>query len=1099
MMAGQDTVAQFQRALKETTNSKPVNESKAEDIEVYLFGTTTANYTEHTPLKPEDHLPKGSNSSDRYFFVHLPGNQNLKGTPKTLLSGATKRRGRPGGGISLPGNRCRSGSPSRGGRAARPGGRKPMRKNKSLPMDATREQLTAEEKKKKIAEFSERAKKDKDAKAKRDAKMEEMAKAQKGEDALEPKAKRDAEAEQRRKEKAEAKEAKAKKDAEDERKRREEADAKKRQEEADQQNLQCYYKRGEKSAGTSPESICMKRGQTIESLKEKIMASNPSMKDIKIYTQSGKELSNNDLIPDTTSSQNPLIIKKQQQCFYKLGNSTGNPDATTFMEGDSIKSLKDQILKSSSLPGVNTAQNFQIFLPSGRELADNDSIPDTTSSSNPLIIKKRQQCFYKMGDAKTEAISSMEGDTIQSLKEKIMVSNGLKDTKDLKIYLPGPSGKELRDTDVIPDTTSLQKPLVVKQTQQCFYKIGNKGRKTDTATFMEGDSVKFLKDEILASQGQIMKGIKDTKGIKIYMPGANGKPGMELSDKDSIPNSSTLNRPLIIQTTQQCFYKVGTNGAKTDTATYMEGDSVQSLKDKILTGQGSSLNGVKDTKDLKIFLPGRDGQPVKELTGKDIIPDTSTIQKPLIIKSAQQCFYKIGADKTDATSFLEGDSVKSLKDKILASKGSKMYGLKNAGDLKIYLPGRNGQPGKELNDNDIIPSSSTLGAPLIVKSTQQCFYKMGNKDTRANSTAFLEGDSVKTLKEKILASQGSSLNGVKDKKDIKIFLSDSNGQPGKELSDGDNIPSTSTLKKPLIVKSMQQCFYQMGKDGKANEAPFMEGDSVKSLKAKIMAQTGGVKDIKDLKIFLPGKNGQPGKELSDDDLIPDTSSLEKPLVVLRPQQGFYKLGNKDKPDATSFMAGDSVKSLKNNILEAHRGSSDLNGAKETKDLHVFLPGPNGQLGKKLNDGDIISDSSSFDEPWIVRAGVPVSTSNVFMAFTLPMSKKEPKKSDCDALAISTGKFHCTHLKKHFDSFQGVDVSVGRTLFGQNKPNANYHLYLEWDITVWFNSSGAVPDQTELCKALVKIDMMNYLMNYVRSLEGTDFTGVTGMFTEQINS
>merc|ERR1711966_110322 len=209
----------------------------------------------------------------------------------------------------------------------------------------------------------------------------------------------------------------------------------------------------------------------------------------------------------------------------------------------------------------------------------------------------------------------------------------------------------------------------------------------------------------------------------------------------------------------------------------------------------------------------------------------------------------------------------------------------------------------------------------------------------------------------------------------------------------------------------------------------------KALKEKILeshrGDLGGIKDGKDLKIFLPGRNGQPGKELADNELIPDTSSLDMPLIVKRPQKCFYKLGKNGKADASTFIDGDTVGSLKEKILAANRGSSALNGATIAKDLKIFLPTSNGQPGKELSDNESIPNTSPSTIPFLVRACIPVGTSDVFMAFTMPMCKKEPTKAEQEALAATTAEFYRSHLQKTYDNFSDVDVSVSNTVFGKS--------------------------------------------------------------------
>jgi len=134
--------------------------------------------------------------------------------------------------------------------------------------------------------------------------------------------------------------------------------------------------------------------------------------------------------------------------------------------------------------------------------------------------------------------------------------------------------------------------------------------------------------------------------------------------------------------------------------------------------------------------------------------------------------------------------------------------------------------------------------------------------------------------------------------------------------------------------------------------------------------------------------------------------------------------------------------------------------------------------------------------------IEVGTSDVFASFTIPNCEWKPLRRDYKALAETTRKFYASHLQQTYGkAFLDVGVEIGRSLFGTENPNANYNVYMEWDITAKFSSDtpdAEIPTRLELCQSLVRADCRTYLLEHVRTLSETPFAGAVGMFTEQVN-
>ena len=133
--------------------------------------------------------------------------------------------------------------------------------------------------------------------------------------------------------------------------------------------------------------------------------------------------------------------------------------------------------------------------------------------------------------------------------------------------------------------------------------------------------------------------------------------------------------------------------------------------------------------------------------------------------------------------------------------------------------------------------------------------------------------------------------------------------------------------------------------------------------------------------------------------------------------------------------------------------------------------------------------------------IPVTTSDVFVALTIPGVNSNLSAKDCSVLAEKSQEFYALQLRNKYGSaFEDVVVSTKNSRHGSDQPNKNYNIYIEWDIKARFdeNMGEAIPDRNTLIRSLVQVNLSDYLIKYVRSLSGTPFAGATGMFTEQVN-
>jgi hypothetical protein len=157
----------------------------------------------------------------------------------------------------------------------------------------------------------------------------------------------------------------------------------------------------------------------------------------------------------------------------------------------------------------------------------------------------------------------------------------------------------------------------------------------------------------------------------------------------------------------------------------------------------------------------------------------------------------------------------------------------------------------------------------------------------------------------------------------------------------------------------------------------------------------------------------------------------------------------------------------------------------------------------------------------------VQSSDVFVALKLDGIDSEPTPEEYEKLRQQTHEFFVSRLKQVFPKqFVKMDLQISVHEFGAGKPEAKYNVYVEWDVTASFTSSTAsssspartvagnkrtsvktvdddsdVPGPSDLTQALVKdVDLMDYLVEYVRKIEDSAFANTTaGYFQQRIGA
>lgn len=133
------------------------------------------------------------------------------------------------------------------------------------------------------------------------------------------------------------------------------------------------------------------------------------------------------------------------QLFVKT--LTGKTITVDVNEGDTIETLKQKINEKEGIP---TDQQRLIF--SGKQMEDERTLSDygvTNGATMHLVLRLRggMQLFVKTLTGKTITVDVNEGDTIETLKQKINEKEGIPTDQQRLIF----SGKQMEDERTLSD------------------------------------------------------------------------------------------------------------------------------------------------------------------------------------------------------------------------------------------------------------------------------------------------------------------------------------------------------------------------------------------------------------------------------------------------------------------------------------------------------------------------------------------------------------------------------------------------------------------------------------------------------------------------
>ena len=129
----------------------------------------------------------------------------------------------------------------------------------------------------------------------------------------------------------------------------------------------------------------------------------------------------------------------------------------------------------------------------------------------------------------------------------------------------------------------------------------------------------------------------------------------------------------------------------------------------------------------------------------------------------------------------------------------------------------------------------------------------------------------------------------------------------------------------------------------------------------------------------------------------------------------------------------------------------------------------------------------------------------------------PTTDEYAQLEAATCDFYRRFLSQEYAStFYNVNVSVKKAAFQTGIPSEKYNVYVEWNVQAQFypkedetqaaslspsksdnNRRLVVPDNFELCRALVQSLRSEYLTDHICALRDTCFARAKGVFMEQV--
>lgn len=153
----------------------------------------------------------------------------------------------------------------------------------------------------------------------------------------------------------------------------------------------------------------------------------------------------------------------------------------------------------------------------------------------------------------------------------------------------------------------------------------------------------------------------------------------------------------------------------------------------------------------------------------------------------------------------------------------------------------------------------------------------------------------------------------------------------------------------------------------------------------------------------------------------------------------------------------------------------------------------------------------------------VQSSDIYVALKLDYYNGQPTDEQIEQLRVNTHKYFVSRLQAEYPNFLSLDLSIGTKAYGEQDVDkyvskgeySGMNVYLEWICEAGFQSPDSVtpskvvgssqrtsivqglPTPYQLTRSIVKdADIIQYLLEYVRVIEDSDFTSATACHLQQ---
>lgn len=661
---------------------------------------------------------------------------------------------------------------------------------------------------------------------------------------------------------------------------------------------------------------------TIEAIKEKV----EPLTNIKVAEQTlsldGEELLNDQVAQDVGMEHGSVLDLERRIIKIHVRTPDGPTVTLRIKPTDTIETIKEKVAAATGIEVPN-----QILLYDGQVLPNGKTADEMGIKDESILdlVQTPITVHVRTPDGTTFPVTIDPFDTIQSIKQRVAEDVGIEPAHQILEY----NGAELPDEqtadelelrngsilDLVPTTMEVQVRL------PDGYQVPVKVR--------PWDNIQFIKDSVAPQIG-----IEPAQQILSY----NGEeaPDDKTAEELGLQDGSILDleeRPI------EVF--VRTPSGTTLPVTIQPMDTILSIKENVADKVGIEA----PQQNLKFNGEElQDGQTADEAGLKDgSILDLAGKPIEVLVRMPNGHSVPVTMDPKDTIQFVK-ETVAPLIDiepayQILKYNNSEPQNYQTAEELGLKDGSVLDLEPKTVRINVITPDGETIPAtiwpldtikdikellaPAVGMDASEQILTHKNKplvnEHSAEEAGLQDGDTIylqpKTMQVNVRTPFEQIIPVVIKPSDLIEVIKEAVAEPsgievpyqimkfmGEELpndmsaehlglEDGcmvDLFPVENYTPKPHNM-SLLQCYYQLG-DTVPYYIRIHTWEKIGVLKEKILetrqgrhcSYLDGIKDASELQVYLPGETAETGVSLDEDDTIPEHTSFEEPLIVVRP-------------------------------------------------------------------------------------------------------------------------------------------------------------------------------------------------------------------------